>query len=64
MVAYLILAAPLILAPLALSGAEPQEAAHVATLDADGVQRIRIAAGEYFFRPARLVVKANKPSCG
>lgn len=56
---HLILAMPLILAPAALSGAERQT--HVATLDADGVQRIRIVAGEYFFKPARLVVKANKP---
>lgn len=61
LVVYLIVAAPLILAPIALPGAETQGPAHVATLDADGVQRIRIVAGEYFFKPARLVVKANKP---
>ncbi len=58
---HLILAAPLILAPVALSGAETQGAVHVATPDADGVQRIRIVAGEYFFKPARLIVKANMP---
>ncbi len=57
----LVFAAPLLLAPMALSGAETQGATYVATPDADGVQRIRIVAGEYFFKPARLIVKANKP---
>jgi hypothetical protein len=53
---FLVLAAPLLLAALALSGAEAQGAIHVATADDDGVQRIRIVAGEYFFKPARLTV--------
>jgi plastocyanin len=51
----LVLAAPLLLAALALSGA----AAQVATGD-DDVQRIRIVAGEHFFKPSRLTVKVNK----
>ena len=29
--------------------------------DADGVQRIRIVAGSYFFKPNHIVVKANVP---
>ena len=29
--------------------------------DADGVQRIRIVAGSYFFKPNHIVVKANLP---
>ena len=29
--------------------------------DADGVQRIRIVAGSYFFKPNHLVVKVNVP---
>jgi hypothetical protein len=29
--------------------------------DADGVQCVRIIGGEYFFKPARIVVKANRP---
>jgi plastocyanin domain-containing protein len=29
--------------------------------DADGVQRIRIVGGTYFFKPAHIVVKANVP---
>ncbi len=33
----------------------------VATLDADGVQRIEVIGGEYFFDPNYIVVKVNKP---
>ena len=33
----------------------------VATVDTDGVQRIEITAGEYFFEPQRIVVKVNVP---
>lgn len=29
--------------------------------DADGVQRVRIVGGSYFFEPAHIVVKANVP---
>lgn len=29
--------------------------------DNDGVQRVRIVGGEYFFEPQRVVVKANVP---
>lgn len=29
--------------------------------DADGVQRIRIVGGSYFFKPSHIVVKANVP---
>lgn len=33
----------------------------VATLDADGVQRVRIVGGSYFFKPGHIVVKVNVP---
>jgi len=33
----------------------------VATMDADGVQRIEVAAGEYYFDPNHIVVKLNIP---
>ena len=33
----------------------------VATIDADGVQRARIAGGSYFFKPGHIVVKVNVP---
>ena len=29
--------------------------------DADGVQRVRLVAGSYFFKPSHIVVKANVP---
>lgn len=32
-----------------------------ARVDDDGVQRVRIVGGEYFFEPQRVVVKANIP---
>jgi plastocyanin len=33
----------------------------VARVDRDGVQRVRIIGGEYFFKPKRIVVKVNVP---
>ena len=33
----------------------------VATMDADGVQRVEVIGGEYFFDPNYIVVKVNKP---
>jgi len=33
----------------------------VATLDADGVQRVEVLGGEYYFDPNYIVVKVNKP---
>jgi plastocyanin domain-containing protein len=29
--------------------------------DQDGVQRVEIVGGDYFFRPSHIVVKVNKP---
>jgi plastocyanin len=33
----------------------------VASVDADGVQRVRILGGSYFFKPGHIVVKVNEP---
>ena len=33
----------------------------VATIEADGVQRVEIKGGEYYFDPNYIVVKVNKP---
>ena len=33
----------------------------VATMDADGVQRVEIVGGEYYYDPNYIVVKVNKP---
>ncbi len=32
-----------------------------APLDNDGIQRLSVLAGGYFFRPSHIVVKANRP---
>ena len=34
---------------------------HVAKVDPDGVQRVRIVGGDYFFKPKHIVVKVNVP---
>src|SRR5262245_24083817 len=35
--------------------------AHTAKPDSDGVQRVRVVAGSYFFKPNHIIVKANVP---
>ena len=35
--------------------------AQVVKVDQDGVQRVTVLAGSYFFKPSRVVVKANTP---
>ena len=50
----------LLAAPAAALAQEPKEI-QVATVDKDGVQRVRILAGEYFFKPGHIVVKVNLP---
>jgi plastocyanin len=47
----------LLSAPLAAGAAESV----VVPLGADGVQRLELVGGSYFFRPDRIVVKANVP---
>jgi plastocyanin len=56
---FLILAAPLLLVPFALSRAETQGTLRTVSAD-DSAAQLRIVAGEYF-KPMRLTVKANKP---
>ena len=34
---------------------------HVAKADADGVQRVQVVGGSYFFKPNHIVVKVNAP---
>jgi plastocyanin len=58
--------AGLIVAGPAASQTEPPTAAAaatevVATVDADGIQRVEIVGGSYFFKPGRVVVKVNVP---
>jgi plastocyanin len=40
--------------------AAPQEK-QVVKADKDGVQRVQVVAGSYFFKPGHIVVKANAP---
>ena len=52
----------LLLAALFAAGlALAQDPASPVKPDADGVQRVRITSGSYFFKPDRIVVKANVP---
>jgi heme/copper-type cytochrome/quinol oxidase subunit 2 len=39
----------------------PQEQPQVVKVDKDGVQRVRVVAGSYFFKPNHMVVKVNTP---
>ena len=43
------------------SQAPEQKQAQVAKTDPDGVQRVRVVAGNYFFKPSHIVVKVNVP---
>lgn len=49
------------LAGPAVTFAQEQKEVYVAKVDADGVQRVRVLGGSYFFRPGRIIVKANAP---
>ena len=44
-----------------LAAAQGDKEKVVATMDADGVQRVRILGGSYFFKPGHIVVKVNVP---
>lgn len=49
------------LAGPAVTFAQEQKEALVAKVDPDGVQRVRIVGGDYFFKPKHIVVKVNVP---
>lgn len=51
----------LVVAASAATFAQDQKETYVAKVDPDGVQRVRIVGGDYFFKPDRIVVKANVP---
>lgn len=46
---------------LAPGFAQEQKEVYVAKVDPDGVQRVRIEGGSYFFKPYQIVVKVNVP---
>ena len=45
----------------AAAGAQADKERLVAAVDADGVQRVRIVGGSYFFKPGHIVLKVNVP---
>ena len=45
----------------AASGPESKEKRFVATVGLDGVQRVEIIGGEYYFEPKHIVLKVNVP---
>jgi plastocyanin len=51
----------MMVAVLCAAGALAQEQPQVIKPDADGVQRVRLVAGRYFFEPKHIVVKVNVP---
>ena len=53
--------AAVVLAGCAGTPTQAQKESRVAKAEADGVQRVRIAAGGYFFKPNHVVVKVNVP---
>jgi plastocyanin domain-containing protein len=52
----------LLLAFAGISGAEdPPQKVFTATADPDGIQRVSITGGEYYFDPNYIIVKVNVP---
>jgi plastocyanin len=43
------------------ASAQAQKETYVAKPDQDGVQRVRIVGGDYFFKPNHIIVKVNVP---
>jgi plastocyanin domain-containing protein len=48
-------------AAVSLYGQTPPEKRTIAEIGADGVQRVEVLGGSYFFDPAVIVVKVNVP---
>jgi plastocyanin len=56
---YLFVLPILLLFALVLGARAAEEKTFTAVVDADGVQKITVMAGSYFFDPNHIVVKAN-----
>ncbi len=50
-----------LLAGSAPAFAQDQKEVYVAKVDPDGVQRVRLEGGGYFFKPNHIVIKVNVP---
>lgn len=58
----IVFASLLILLPGTVFAAdEIQHQTYLATVDEDGVQRVQIVGGGYFFKPDHIIVKINTP---
>jgi len=51
----------LLIAAVALAAEPMREKRHVATVDPDGVQRVAVLGGSYYFDPNVIVVRVNVP---
>lgn len=61
MIARSLVAALLLLLTAAVAHGQPEAKRLVAAMDPDGVQRVEMVGGEYYFSPAEVVVKVNVP---
>ncbi len=52
---------PILLLVLFANNANSEEKKVVASMGADGVQRVEIVGGSYFFKPNDVIVKVNVP---
>lgn len=60
--AFKLLIVFLVLAGIAFAqDAGEKKKAYIATVDTDGVQRVTISGGSYFFEPDHIIVKVNVP---
>lgn len=50
-----------VLSFIALPLAAKEKVEYRATVDSDGVQRVEIVGGEYFYKPDYIIVKVNVP---
>jgi len=55
------LAIILIVFAMSALAAEREKKTFVATIDSDGVQRVEVVGGSYYFEPYRIVVKVGVP---
>ena len=51
----------ILLVPLLVERVQGEEKTFTATIGDDGVQRVEILGGEYFFDPDHIIVKVNVP---
>lgn len=42
-------------------GQETEQNVYTAQMGTDGIQRVEVVAGEYFFMPSRIILKVNVP---